>query len=1105
MQNYHRHTCYSHTFVSADSPAFNEDYAKRAVELGHKVLCSVEHGWQGYYFETYELAKKYGLKCVIGAEAYWVKDRQKEYPSGQLNKVGEETYHKDKTNNHIIILAKNNNGREALNDILSEANISGYYYRPRIDLELLMQLPENDVFITTACIAFNGYGFEDSDKVILQLHKKFKDNFMLEIQYHDTEIQKEWNKHLLELSEKYGIEMIVGLDSHYIFPEQKEEREYILTSKGVSYPGEEDWYMDYPDDETVMERFLAQGIFTEDQVQRAMDNTDILLSFEDYDDVRIFNKDIKLPSLYPDKTKEEKDKIFSRLITKKFKEYVSRLNLTEEEYQKYLNGVKEEVQTYKDTGMVDYPLLDYEIVKNATENGGIITSTGRGSCVGFLTNSLLGFSKIDRLKSDIKLYPERFISTTRILETKSLPDIDINSGTINILEQAQINVLGEDHVAPMISFGTFKKRSAFKLYARAKNMKFELANQISSQIGEYEEALKNATDDELEFIDMYDYVDEKYRSYIDASKKYWNMISDKKKAPSAYLLYDGNIRREIGLIKCKSKTTKKEYITCCIDGAIAENYKFLKNDLLMVDSVLLIDKVFKRIGINPFDVNELIDETKGDSKTWDIYGNGFTVGVNQIEQDGSKHKCMKYKPTNISELSAFVAAIRPGFKSMYSKFEKREDFSWGIATLDNLIRTEELPVSFLFFQEQVMSILNYAGFPMDECYGIIKAIAKKHPEKVRPLKQRFVEDFRKKLIENENLSEEDAKDNADRVWTIINDNCNYSFNASHAYCMALDSLYQAYQKAHYPYEFYEVNLQHFSDKGKKDKVALLKSEMKKAFGISEGPYKFRKDNRKFVLDKENHCINPALSSIKGLSNTVAQNLYKLRDKQYDDFIDLLVDLKKIKIATSKVNEKLETLIKIDYFSEFGDINLLLKQAEIFYSLHGRSQIKKVDLPEYDIPEYIIEKHSQQTEKMYKQIDSIALIRELVSNISVPISTLTEKLKYELEYFGYISKTFPQIEKTYNFVQEINNNWVTLYSLKNGDILKIKYRRTRGSYFTLNPFSEGDIINIKDMHDERKKRPVRNSDGSFKLTKNGQKIFEEIDEYEPILGKWNLVK
>lgn len=178
--------------------------------------------------------------------------------------------------------------------------------------------------------------------------------------------------------------------------------------------------MDYPDDNEVMNRFLKQGIFSQEEIQKAMNNTDITLTFNDYDDVPIFSKEIKLPTLYPNLTIEEKNKLYRRLIGKKFVEYMKKI--PKEDYDKYYEGVESEIKTYEDTGMVDYPLLDYEIVKDAVEHGGLITDTGRGSAVGFLTNTLCGFSKVDRFTSAIKLYPERFISTTRILETHSLPD-----------------------------------------------------------------------------------------------------------------------------------------------------------------------------------------------------------------------------------------------------------------------------------------------------------------------------------------------------------------------------------------------------------------------------------------------------------------------------------------------------------------------------------------------------------------------------------------------------------------------------------------------------------------------------------------------------------
>ena len=957
--------------------------------------------------------------------------------------------------------------------------------------------------VTTACIAF--WHYDDIEDILVQLHNHFKNNLFLEIQYHDTESQIKLNKRILALSEKYDIEMIVGMDSHYIYPDQSKERDYILAAKNVHYDDEEGWFMDYPDDETTMNRFLKQGVFTKDQIQRAMDNTDLLLEFEGYDTLpngepnRIFSKDIKLPSLYdgqhtidgvllPKLDQEQRNKEYSKLISKLFKAYVK--DVDESQHDEYFDGVKNEVQVIKDTNMSDYFLIDYYMVKRALEKGGVLTDSGRGSSVGYFTNTLLGFSKVDRFQSPIKLYPERFISKSRILETKSLPDIDLNWGTPDIAAEAQEEILGKDHAYPMIAFGTCKKKSAFKLYARSQNMDFDLANTISGQIEKYDEALKYADDDEKDDINIYDYVDEEYHSYIDASKKYQGIIMDKKKAPCAYLLYDGSIREEIGLIKCKSETTKKEYMTAVIDGAIAENYKFLKNDILKVDVVLLIDLIYKRIGLKHHTVNELMELVKNDQAVWDIYANGYTMGVNQVEKASTTRKSMKYKPRNVSELSAFIAAIRPAFKSMYSKLENREDFSYGIPAFDKILQTEELPQSFILYQEQTMNTLNYAGFPIDECYGIIKAIAKKHPEKVKPLKERFITGFKDKIMQDDGIPADKAEEDSARVWQIISDSCGYGFNSAHAYCMALDSLYNAYLKAHYPYEFYEVLLQIYSDKGKKDKVAELKQEMSKAFGIKEGEYKFGLDNRKFKADPDNQTIYPSLLSIKGLSQGCANDLYAMRQKKYENFYELWKDMKKKKnLNSGKVN----TLIEIGYFDDFGTIGKIKRFIDILDQLYDRSQFSKTNPPVEFLP--IIRKYSEETDKQYRKFDYDAALTEIwetLDDIDIPFN---ERLKYELQNIGYVKTLVPDMSPDYAFVQEYEckykNPKLTLYRLADGSTEIVKVRRKK---YDEAPINVGDIIKTIECSEE----------GRWSKDNNGDWQQDNSDK-ESILKKWSFVR
>ena len=1070
IQNYHKHTCCSNIYTP-DSPSTYEQYAKRAVELGHKILCSLEHGWQGKYHECREIAIKYGLKFIFGTEAYWVKDR----------------HEKDRTNCHIVLLAKNENGREWINEVLSTANEDGYYYRPRLDEELLFSLPPDDVFVTSACVAFWHYEPEYVEQLVCKLHDHFKDNFMLEIQAHNTDKQKQLNARILELSKKYGIQMIVGLDSHYIYTEQSVERDELLAASGTHYDDEDGWYMDYPDDDTIRQRFTEQGVIPADEVEKAMRNTDLICDFEDYQS-EVFETNRKLPSIYPDKTPEEKFKIYNHLISQKFKEYMK--HVPPEDYQRYYDGVKMEVYTYKDTGMIDYPLMDYEIVKRGIQYGGIITNTGRGSAVSYFTNTLCGFSKVDRFKSPIKLYPERFLSTTRIIQTNSLPDIDQNIDRQEPFERAQREILGEDHAYPMIAFGTLKKKAAFKLYARAKKLDFNIANKISDQIDKYDMALKYADDDEKDEINIYDFVDREYQDYVKKSEVYWGLISSKSKAPCAYMLYQGSIRRQIGLIKCKSDTTKKEYITTVVDGAVAEKYKFLKNDWLIVDTVALTDAIFKRIGMEPLTVDELSESVKDNQQVWDIYAKGLTCCVNQCERASTTQKLMRYKPKNVSELANFIAAIRPGFKSMYSKFESRKPFSYGIPALDNILQTEEFPYSFILTQEQLMSVLHFAGFPMDRCYGIIKDIAKKHPEKVRPLKSQFIDGMCKNLA-GQCPQGKTPEDVSAEIWKIISDATAYSFNASHSCCMAYDSLYNAWQKSTHPFEFYEVCLQHFSNKGKKEKVSALKAEMLHGFNIHEGPIQWGHDNRKFTADKEHHAIDPSLVSIKGLSQGCANDLYAMHQSgKYHDFYTLWKDMSQTRSLNSA---KIETLVLLDYFKPFAGGNKILKFIAACDALYERTQFPK----DTDSPyiEYI-KKYSTTTDKLktYKDFDYDKALQEIWDSLPDEPLTISQQLKAQKEYLGYLQYDNPRLATTYHYVLSIDGKYknknITLYRLCDGETLTYKIRpRTLDD----NPVEPGEIIKVLDTHTEGK------------WSKDGDQWVQSTTDFNDFLTKYSHVR
>jgi len=1025
--NYHRHSYYSN-IITPDSPVSNQDYALRIIELGHKLFSSLEHSWMGRYIEGYELAKQYDLKFLIGTETYIVKDRKE----------------KDKTNAHIILLAKNENGRKAINRILSEANITGFYYRARIDFDLLFSLPKDDVWLTSACLGGLWKYGEEADDLILKVSNYFGNNFFLEVQNHNTESQATLNKHIIDMSNHYNIPIIFGCDSHFIYPEQKKDRDDYLLSKHVTYEDESDWFMDYADDKEVYQRFIKQGVLSKPKIKEAIENTNIFLNVEEYSS-DVFTKSVKLPTIYSNKTQEEKNTIFSNLIWTQWE--LEKDNVAQNRLTTYEKEIKKEEDIIIETGIADYFLLDYEIVKRGKELGGHITMTGRGSAPSFYISKLLGFTTIDRIAAPVKLFPERFITKERILEAGTMPDVDFNLGNPEIFAQAQTEVLGEDHSYPMIAFGTLRPKAAWKLYARAKNVDFDTANKVSEQINEYEMVLKHVDEDEKDNVNVLDYISEDYRNLFIESEKYLGIVSDAKVHPCAHLLYDKNIKEEIGLIKVK------EHLCTVMDGLWAEDYKFLKNDLLKVSVVELIYRIYERIGIQPHSLPELIKLCEKNHKVWDIYKNAWTMGINQVEQTTTSGRVAKYAPQNISEMSAFVAAIRPGFKSNYKQFEAREPFSYGIPSLDEIIQTKEFPQSYLIYQENVMQVMAYAGIPISETYDAIKNIAKKRVEKVLKYKQQFIEGITKKIIRAENKSKEEAENVANMTWQIIEDSARYNFNASHSYCYAGDSLYGAYLKSHYPLQFYEVFLNLMEQDGDKDRLIRAKEEAQSAFRIKFPPYKFGQDNREIVANSETNEITSSLSSIKGFSQIIGENMWELSQKEYPTFLELLTDMENCGMMSKKIKE----LIEINYFDMFGNNKKLLDFYIEF--IEGKNRYSA--------------KHTEDTK--VKRLDAL---KEFWNNLPDDRLPFYYQIQTEKEILGNVQITFP-IDKKYVYILELQTKFsprVEMYCLNNGKRNSVKVQKKT---YDNKPFFGGEIIKCNNFE---KKPAVSFSDGHFEEIK-----------------------
>lgn len=1014
--NYHCHNMYGNP-ISMDVIVSMEDYCKRAIELGHDAFFTTCHGLQGDIFQATTLAHQYGLKMIVGAELYYVKDRLAVDEEGK----------KDRSNKHIIIIALNHDGIRDLNRIITESFETGMYYRPRIDEELLFSLNPNNVMITTACVA----GLWNEEELIIKMKDYFKSNFFLEVQDHNEDIQKEVNRKVLQLSQKYHIRIIHANDSHYIYPEDAKYRDLFLKAKGIIYEQEANFILDYPDYDTIVKRYEAQGILNKNQIQEALESTMIFenINCDDY-----INDEIKLPSVAENPNEELK-----KVITASWNEDKERI--PKEKRKEYLEAIRYEFDIIEKTNMANYFLIDYSIAKIAKEKyGGVLTNTGRGSAPSFYITRLLHLTNIDRLESPITLFPTRFMSIERILGARSLPDIDLNTADAEPFIQASKDLLGENNCGWMISWKPLQESSGFRLYCKALDIDYDTVNEIAKDLDKYRD-------------------DPKWAPIIEESKRFIGVVEGVSESPCSMLLYSKDVRSEIGMIK-----TPNGKICCMLDGYNCDKYKYLKNDYLTVTVWAIIRDVCKLANIQIPSINEL--DKLLDDKTFDVYKKGLTCSINQADSDYATNLVMKYKPKSLAEMSSFVAIIRPGCASLLDDFIERKSYTTGVQALDNILEDSEHR---LIYQESIMKYLIWLGISEPQSYDVIKKIAKKkfkEPE-LKALKEQLLEGWQKQVGEEKGFEE---------TWQVVEDAAKYSFNASHSLSYAYDSLYGAYLKSHYPLEYYTVALNYYSNDA--TRTGKLTSELK-SYGITLEKPKFRYSIDEYFMDKENNKIYKGTGAIKFLNKECSLYLYSLKDKRYDSFIDLLEEITNAKDENNKAyvnTRQLDILIKLQYFQEFGNNKKLSIIYDYFKNLYGRKLIAKDKLQDFNIPDYALKLEGiLETEKQYKFDNMCNILKLIEKNIPNESFDISEQVSFEMDALGYISMTY-DVKKNICFVIDVDTKYtprLTLYCLNNGKSVICKVNKNT---FKNNPINKNDIIKAIKFEEKYKQTLV---DGNWK--------------------------
>ena len=511
----------------------------------------------------------------------------------------------------------------------------------------------------------------------------------------------------------------------------------------------------------------------------------------------------------------------------------------------------------------------------------------------------------------------------------------------------------------------------------------------------------------------------------------------------------------------------------------------VKYDLLGLKNIEIIKDCCEYAGV-PYPKSYSLNWD--DDDVWDHIADS-PVGVFQFESQFAYDSLKKMKCHRINDLSLVNACIRPSGESYRDGLLARKMNSNPSELIDELLSKN---YGYLTFQEDVIAFLQQiCGLSGSEADNVRRAIGRKQMDRLQAALPQILEGYCSKSDKPREVAEKEAK----AFLQIIEDSSNYMFGYNHSTGYSMIGYTCAYLRYHYPCEFITAYLNNANN----ENDINMGTELAKQFGIKIINVQFRHSIGRYSCDADNKTIYKGLSSIKYMGDSLAEELYALRDNEYPRFTLLLKDIKE---KTTCDSRQLDILIKLNFFSEFGDINQLLKTVVLFDRIYGRKVLQKDAVK--DIPEYILSKYCKETVKQWRDFESLPLLDEIISyyNSSTPKVKMSDRLCWELEYLGYINTIAPKVDKKYHYVQDLNNNRVTLYCIKTGELFTIKIRKKT---LDSNPFVKGNILKVKEISQEKKWKLLKDENGQEILDAQGKKQWERIDELESILKEYSVLK
>jgi len=882
-----------------------DDLLSYVKKLGMDSVALTDHGVLYGAVEFYKKAKKVGIKPIIGCEVYMAYEKMTQ----KRPNIDDKRY-------HLILLVKNKQGYKNLVKLVTESHLKGFYYKPRIDDELLAK-HSSGLIALTACIQGKipqlilSNKIKQAESYILKYKKIFgKENFYLEIQDHpNSKKQKKVNDTLIKLSKKLDVPLVATNDSHYLKEEDAKAQDILmLINTGAKADDPERLTMQNDDFSLRTPKQMSESF---KHVPEALKNTQKIKDLCSFD---FKLGEVKLP-YFETNSKENPDEYLERLcqegISKKYGKFPKGEVKSRLEY---------ELSVIKQTKFASYFLIVQDFVRWAKENR-IVVGPGRGSVGGSIVAYLLNITTIDPLKHNLLF--ERFLNPARI----SMPDIDLDftdrrrDEVIDYVSEKY----GRNKVAQIITFGTMAARAVIRDVGRATGIEYSYCDKLAKMIP-FGSNLKESLEKVSEFRQLYK-TDKTAEELIDFAQKLEGCVRHASTHACGVVISKEPLDE---IVPLQHPTQNDHTIITQYEMHSIEDLGLLKIDLLGLKNLTIIEDTLTRIYTVQNKKINIEELPLDDKKTYKIFRNSETTGVFQLESDGMKRYLKELKPSTFEDIVAMVALYRPGPMQFIPEYIERKNKK----KKTEYIHPKLKPVlkdtyGICIFQEQLMQIARViAGFSLAEADILRKAIGKKIEKLLFAQKEKFIKGTVKNKIK---------KEIGEKIWNWILPFARYGFNRAHATAYAKIAYQTAYLKAHFPVEFMSALLT--SEKTDLERIAYLIEECKN-MQIDVLPPDINESFRNFSVVPNQQKIRFGLLAIKNVGSNIVEVVIKERKNggKFESITDFIS-----RIDSKDLNKRsLESLIKTGAFDNFEERNKLLSNMEEILNFNRETRKAKTN-------------------------------------------------------------------------------------------------------------------------------------------------------------------